>query len=162
MNEIVELNIVARYPLTSGRVPCARSSRPTAVIDRVAGFAMLELLVAAGLLATAVSLVATCAVAAQRVQRLQQQHTLAVDELSNQLERLTALPPSDIDSVLQQLQPSEWALQRLPGASVSGKRVDDEWGGRVELQLQWSRIGSPPPLVAVAWLRSESTTKDES
>lgn len=126
------------------------------------GFAMLELLVAAGLLTTAVSLVATCAVASQRLQRLQQQHTLAVDELSNQLERLTALTPNDVDSTLQQLQPSEWAAERLPGATLTGERVTDEWGDRVELRLQWARAGSPGPLAAVGWLQSPSTVGGES
>ncbi|MCA9160487.1 MAG: hypothetical protein KDA72_19285, partial [Planctomycetales bacterium] len=58
------------------------------------GSMLTELMVAAGLLATAMGLVATCAVADQRLQRMQREHRLAVDELSNQLERLLALPPS--------------------------------------------------------------------
>lgn len=153
MNETLNRNNARSLTGTS----CAASS------SAASGFAMLELIIAAGLLAAAVGIVATCAVAAQRVQRQQLQHTLAVDELSNQLERLTALPlTSDIDSLLQQLQPSDWAVQRLPGATVTGKRLDDQWGERVELQLQWTRGGNPPPLVAVAWLRSEISSEDES
>ncbi len=124
------------------------------------GSMLTEMIVAAGLLGTAMGLVMTCAVASQRLQRLQREHTLAVDELSNQLERFIALPASELDNGLQQLAPSEWIAQRLPEPKLTAERHRDELGDRIELQLQWQRVGNPPPVVAVGWLdASEQTTE---
>ena len=116
------------------------------------GSMLTELIVAGGLLATTMGLVATCVVAGQRLQRMQREQTLAVDELSNQLERLISLPPSEMDKGLQELEPSVWAIERLPDSKLTAQRHSDELGDRVELQLQWKRVGNPPPLIAVAWL----------
>ena len=121
---------------------------------------LTELIVAAGLLATTMGLVATCAVAGQRLQRMQREHTLAVDELSNQLERLITLPINEVESSLQQLEPSDWVAQRLPESKLTAQRYSDELGDRVELQLQWKRVGNPPPLVAVAWLAANDQTTE--
>lgn len=121
---------------------------------------LTELIVAAGLVAATMGLVATCAVAGQRLQRMQREHTLAVDELSNQLERFIALPASELDSSLQQLEPSDWVAQRLPELKIDAQRHTDELGDRIELQLQWKRAGNPPPLVAVAWLDANDQTID--
>ncbi|MEO8270122.1 MAG: hypothetical protein ABI557_10390 [Aureliella sp.] len=116
------------------------------------GSMLTELIVAGGLLATAMGLVATCGVAGQRLQSLRREHALAVDELSNQLERLVALPPSEVESIMQQLEPSALAVERLPESKLTAQRHNDELGDRIEIQLQWKRVGNPPPLVAVAWL----------
>ena len=123
-----------------------------ATIYQRRGSTLTELIVAGGLLVTAFGLVGTCVVGGQRVQRMQREHTLAVDELSNQLERLTSLPPSEIDDRLQHLEPSAWLAERLPEARWTALRSSDELGDRIELQLQWKRLGQPPPLSAVAWL----------
>ncbi|MCA9182034.1 MAG: hypothetical protein KDA51_11295 [Planctomycetales bacterium] len=125
------------------------------------GSMLTELMVAAGLLATAMGLVATCAVADQRLQRMQREHRLAVDELSNQLERLLALPPSEVDIGVQQLEPSDWITERLPEIQLTAQRHRDELGDRVELQLQWKRAGNPPPLVAVAWMNADEQTIEQ-
>ncbi len=125
------------------------------------GSMLTELIVAAGLLATTMGLVATCTVAGQRLQRMQREHTLAVDELSNQLERFIALPISEVESSLQQLKPSDWVAERLPEIELTAQRHSDESGDRVELQLQWKRVGNPPPLVAVAWLTGGQTIENQ-
>lgn len=122
------------------------------------GSMLTELIVAAGLLATTMGLVATCAMAGQRLQRMQREHSLAVDELSNQLERFIALPIHEVDSSLQQLEPSDWITARLPETELTAQRHSDELGDRIELQLQWKRVGNPPPLVAVAWLNADEQT----
>lgn len=119
------------------------------------GSALTELIVAGGLLATAISLVGTCVVGGHRIERMQREHTLAVDELSNQLERLTALPVGELELALQQLQPSTWVTGRLPEAQLTAERLTDEWGDRIKMQFQWKRKGNPPPLIAVAWLTSD-------
>lgn len=119
---------------------------------------LTELIVAGGLLVSAMGLVATCVVAGQRMQRMQREHTLAVDELSNQLERFIALPPSEVESSLQKLAPSDWIVERFPESEITAERYSDEFGDRVELKLQWKRVGNPPPLVAVAWLNVNKPT----
>ncbi len=119
------------------------------------GSMLTELMVAGGLLATAMGLVSTCVVAGQRLQRMQREHTLAVDELSNQLERLISLPTDEVDKSVQELGPSDWVAERLPESKLTARHLSDELGERVELHLQWKRVGNPPPLVAVAWLTSD-------
>ncbi len=116
------------------------------------GSMLTELIVAAGLLVTSISLLATGAVAGWKLQRLERQQNVAADELSNQLEQLLALSPAAAVAAIAQLEPSSWALQTLPSAELSGELIDDQFGSRIVLEIQWQRIGDSTPLIAVGWL----------
>lgn len=116
------------------------------------GSMLTELIVAAGLLVTSISLLATGVVAGWKLQRLERQQNVATDELSNQLEQLLVLSPAAAATAIAQLEPSSWALQTLPNAKLSAKLIDDHFGSRVVLEIQWQRIGDSTPLVAVGWL----------
>lgn len=122
---------------------CVRSRRGTSVI---------ELLVAAGLLVTAVGLVGTTSLAARRVLADGQHYSLAVSELSNQLERLCLMTEAERERALQELTlPAEFS-RRLPDAALEAELLDDQYGQRLRLSLDWSRMGDPPAVVLVAWL----------
>ncbi len=116
------------------------------------GSMLTELMVAAGLLVTSISLLATGTVAGWKLQRLERQQNVATDELSNQLEQLLALSPEAVADAIAQLEPSAWALQTLPNAELSAELIDDHFGSRIVLEIQWQRIGDSTPLIAVGWL----------
>lgn len=120
------------------------------------GSMLTELIVAAGLLVTSISLLATGAVAGWKLQRLERQQNVAADELSNQLEQLLALSPAV--AAIPQLEPSSWALQTLPNAELSGELIDDQFGRRIVLEIQWQRTGDSTPLIAVGWLDTTHET----
>lgn len=116
------------------------------------GSMLTELIVAAGLLVTSISLLATGVVAGWKLQRLERQQNVATDELSNQLEQLLVLSPAAAATAIAQLEPSSWALQTLPNAKLSAELIDDHFGSRVVLEIHWQRIGDSTPLIAVGWL----------
>lgn len=118
------------------------------------GSTITELIVAAGLLVTSTSLLATSSVAALKLNRLERYQAVASDELANQLERLLALPADEVTSALANLELSNWAQQTLPQASLSGSVVADAHGRRLVLHIDWARSGDAKPLVAVGWLSS--------
>jgi hypothetical protein len=118
------------------------------------GSMLTELIVAAGLLVTSISLLATTTVAGLKFHRLERQQEVATDELSNQLEQILALPSEDVATAAAQLEISSWALHTLPAAHLNADLIDDEYGKRVELKIDWQRTGDSKPLVAVGWLNA--------
>ena len=65
------------------------------------------------------------------------QYRLAVEELSNQLERLTALPSADVAAAVDKLKVSELTAAKLPGAELTANIEPAEYGRRVTLQIAW-------------------------
>ncbi|HND56024.1 MAG TPA: hypothetical protein PLV92_26595, partial [Pirellulaceae bacterium] len=77
----------------------------------------------------------------------------ALDELTNQLDRLTALPSADVDAALRELKPSEFAAERLPGAELRVEVESIDFGRRVTLSLIWAEPRrSEAPVRLAAWL----------
>jgi hypothetical protein len=64
-------------------------------------------------------------------------YRLAIEELSNQLDRLTALPESQLQSELERLAPSPFTASRLPGAELSGELEPADVGTRIMLRIVW-------------------------
>ncbi len=116
------------------------------------GSTLIELIVAAGLLVTSISLLATGTVAGLKLQRLEHQQAVATDELSNQMEHMLTLSPLEAAAAIGKLKISAWAQLTLPDAKLEAEIVDDEHGPRVVMQFQWARTGEAKPLVAVGWL----------
>ena len=75
-----------------------------------------------------------------------------MDELSNQLERLTSLPPADRKNALAELAVSEDLEAMLPTATLTANVENDENGTRIVLGLNWDRPGKPQPVTLVGWL----------
>ncbi len=125
------------------------------------GATLTELVVAGGLLVTALGLVATTVAAGSKLQRVEREQMLAVDELSLQLEQLISATPDTLALTLGQLQVSPWAQEALDGAKLTGDLVHDDFGSRVELRLDWNRwgghAGETTPLIAVGWLSERSS-----
>ena len=117
---------------------------------------MTELVVAAGLLITALSLLATLSFRSGKLWQDSQHYKLALDELTNQLERLTLLDEATLDEALGNLEVSAAIQATLSDAKLSGSKIVDEFGPRVVLEINWDRLGKPEPLRLVGWLSESS------
>ena len=122
------------------------------------GSATIELIVAATLLITGLSLLGTVAFRTGKLWQDTRHYQLAMDELTNQLERLTSLDESEIDEQLAELTVSTAVQDDLPFAKLSGRKFSDENGTRVLLEIEWDRLGSSEPLTLVGWI---SPTEDQ-
>lgn len=135
-----------KYHLLSAR-------RPLPLIRRQrAGVTLTETLVAATLLVTALSVVTQMAARCGRLRQDGELHQVALEELSNQLDRLLAMADDPDGDALRDLTLSAAAARRLPGAQLRATQVDDAQGRRLLLELSWDRGVGATPLSLVAWL----------
>jgi hypothetical protein len=104
------------------------------------------------------SLLATLSFRSGKLWQDSQHYKLAVDELTNQLELLTLLSETALDEALTNLEVSPAIQATLPNAQLSGRKLDDELGTRVVLEINWDRLGKPEPLRLVGWL--DQSTED--
>lgn len=83
-------------------------------------------------------------------------YRIALDELSNQLDRLTHLPAEGLDRAIAELEPSPLATRHLPDAELTAQRSSDDDQTRIRLALSWrTEAGRRPPLVLVGWTPRE-------
>ncbi|MDZ4659201.1 MAG: hypothetical protein SH868_16640 [Bythopirellula sp.] len=113
---------------------------------------MTELIVAATLLMTALSLVVTLSFRTGKLWQESRHYKLAVEELTNQLERLTILDETELDAALGELAVSEKMQTALPNPRLSGTKIVDADVTRVMLEIEWDRVGKSEPLTLVGWL----------
>ena len=116
------------------------------------GYAMTDLVVGATLLVGVMSFVAPLAVRSGRLWQDSRHYRLALDELSNQLERLTSLDENERDTALAELSVSPQVKARLPNPMLEARKINDGDGARLVLQLQWDRVGPAKPVTLVAWV----------
>lgn len=89
------------------------------------------------------------------------QYRLALDELSNQLERLTALPEAELLAAVEQLTASDFAAARLPGVELKGELAPDDLGTCVTLRISWDEPQRrEAPLSLSAWVMPGPTQAD--
>lgn len=115
---------------------------------------MTDLVVGATLLVALISFVAPLAVRTGRLWQDTDRTRLALDELSNQLERITRLEESELPAALESLTPSPHLAKRLPSATIEGETITDTDGTRVVLSLHWDRVGLAKPITLVGWVDS--------
>jgi hypothetical protein len=117
------------------------------------GLTLTEILVSGTLLVTALATVLPVTVRNQRLQTQALHYRVALDELSNQLDRLTTLSPTDVPAALDTLTLSKQIDGRLPAAELGGEFLQDEHGPRILLRLRWRIPGDVwQPLQLVGWL----------
>jgi hypothetical protein len=98
---------------------------------------LLELLVAFTLLSTVLSVSAQLLVRHNRLLTTHRDYRVALDELSNQMDRLSALPAGELPQAISQLAPSAFTTARLPRAELIGRIERTEIGAHLILQLSW-------------------------
>ena len=117
------------------------------------GTSMPEILVALTLISTVITASTTLIVRNGRMLTSQRDYRLAIDELSNQLDRITSLPQADRLKALEQLEPSEFTAERLPGVKLTGELGEAEPGQRLILCLQWNEPQrEKAPVAMAAWI----------
>ena len=127
-----------------------------------AGALTLEVIVALGVLTTTMSVTLPLIVRHDRLLTSQRHYRLALDELSNQMDRLTSLPLDDLSEELDRLAPSSFALSRLPDAEIIGQLEPTDLGQLLKLQMTWHESERrAAPLSLVAWIYPQPGSSDE-
>lgn len=120
-------------------------------MKRRAGASSLECVVAFTLLSSALSFAAPLIVKQRRLVNHQREYRLALDEVTNQLERLTALPSGEVEQAVKQLKLSEFAAMRLPEATLRGELKSVDVGQQVTVSLAWEQPTAAPVTLS-AWI----------
>jgi hypothetical protein len=119
------------------------------------GTGTLDLLVAFTLLVAAISVATPLVVRHGRLLKSHRNYRLALDELSNHLDRLQTLPIGELPQAVKQISLSSFVAERLPEAQLSGdvQRLND--AARITLKLSWSEVDRDrAPVTLVAWVFS--------
>jgi hypothetical protein len=119
------------------------------------GLAQIEVVVAGVVLFALASLLPSLGYHLSRIHKESLQYQIAVQTLANELSRLRSLESQTSASELENLEVPSHVLKRLPKANLHAVVLRDELGTRVQLSLQWERVGNPPPVEMVAWLDTQ-------
>src|SRR6266480_5409484 len=98
----------------------------------------LEVLVPLTLLMSVLSVSLPLIVRHGRLLMVQQHYRLALDELSNQLDRLTGMRAEDVPLALKQLSVSPFTAARLVGAKLNAELKPAEIGQSFTIRLTWN------------------------
>jgi hypothetical protein len=127
-------------------------------LHRRRGVSLIETTVALGLLITVMSVTASLAVRNQRLLADNRAYRLAVDELSNRLDLLVALPAEEATTSIEALSEEE-LIGPLAGATIEGAVESEDFGRRVSLKLIWpATVKRRPDIALSAWSYVESDT----
>ena len=122
------------------------------------GTTITEFVVACTLLGSLMLFVVPSVVRIGRLQQAVRQDRIAMDELTNQLDRLTQMPLNELKQEMDTLSFSEFAASRLPNPKLSGTLQDSEDGYRLALELSWNRPGrSVAPATMATWIYPVAT-----
>jgi hypothetical protein len=120
-----------------------------------------EALVAFTLLASVLGMSVPLVVRHGRLLTSARQYRLAVEELTNQLEQLSALPPGDLVDAVEAAKISEFTAATLRGAELSGEVEPVELGQRVTLHIVWDEAQRrTAPLSMTAWVVGDVLPQD--
>jgi hypothetical protein len=120
----------------------------------------IEVVVALTLLAAVISLGTPLVVRHGRLLAQHRDYQRALEEISNQMERLAALPADELETAVEDLQPSAFAAETLPGAKIEAELIQADMGRRLVLSLTWE--GRPTnPVSLVAWVYPQPTSSSE-
>jgi hypothetical protein len=122
----------------------------------VRGTTTIELMVSFSLLTAVLGAALPLVVRHGRILSSARQYRIALDELSNQAERISILSEEGAAEQIDALKPSDFALERLPGAELSTQLAADSNGQWITLSLTWEEPGRrAAPVSLVAWLPRE-------
>jgi hypothetical protein len=122
------------------------------------GTSTLDLLVSFTLLLTVVTVATPLIVRHARLLRSQRDYRLALDELSNQMDRLTVLAADELPQAVKQLSPSPFVAERLAGAQISAELLPAESGTRITLKFSWNETDrARAPVTIAGWVFAPGT-----
>jgi hypothetical protein len=124
------------------------------------GASSLEAIVGFTLLSAALTLATQLVVQHSRLLRTQRDYRLALDEVSNQFERLSFLPARQLSGALSDLKPSELIAHKLPGAELQGELHATDIGQNLTLRISWpGPYGTPMTVSLATWLPPSSSPR---
>lgn len=139
------------HQITRSPMPMNHSSSPKPATRF--GFTSTELVVASSLLVAVMAVIGPLTVRNARMLQDARHQQIALEELSSEMERLTALQGNARMQAIDDLNPSPWLSRALPNAEIKGETVEDEDGKRLVLTLEWKDPNYPrAPLRLVGWL----------
>jgi hypothetical protein len=122
------------------------------------GTMSLEVIVAFTLLSGVMAFAVPLVVAHGKLLKAQRNYRIALDELSNQLERASTLPAAEIPTAVENLSPSAHAAQRLPGAKLRGELSESQVGRRLTLEIIWDEPNRhTAPVRLTGWIKSSAS-----
>ena len=116
------------------------------------GVLLAEAFVAAALVVVILSVAVPSVIRCARIWKDARHHQLAADVLSGEMDRLIGMEPGDRNQAIEQLSLDRAITDVLVDATLVGNIAASSEGKRIELSLDWNRLGDPPPLTLVAWL----------
>lgn len=114
---------------------------------------MFDLVVAAVLTTTLIGTLTTSTVRSMRLMKDTRDQQLALEELSNQLERLMALDEVTRTEEINALMPSNEVARALEDATLNADLIEDEQGRRLIVSLNWNRGADANPKQLVGWIK---------
>ena len=117
------------------------------------GFTSTELVVASSLMVATMAIIGPLAFRTSRLWKDTRDQQLAMQALSAELERLTALDPATRAQQIDNLTPSESLRLVAPDANLSAAIVENDDGVQLVVSLDWNQPNAPrAPLKLVGWL----------
>ena len=116
------------------------------------GFTLIESVVAASLLLVVMTFVSSLVFRIDEVWKDVGHKRIAMNELSNQLEVLSLLRQDQVVDAIATMEPSIETTRTLTGAQLTGELIDDQWGSRIVLHVDWQRKHPGKPITMSAWL----------
>ena len=89
------------------------------------------------------------------------QHRIAMAELSNQLEQLTKIDPTELPAATSPLEASEWTRRTLMDTRLSATLVPSELGTQITVSLDWKRRFPGRPVQLTGWSVHKAATDSE-
>jgi type II secretory pathway pseudopilin PulG len=133
--------------------PRSDHSLPRSIRRR--GFTIVELVVSASMLMVMMAFVTTLAFRIDQTWKDVAYQRIAINELSNHLDRLTQLPQDQLAAEIELIEVSAEVQRTLANPELSAQRIDDELGHRVVLKLDWQRRHPGRPVELVGWIPKE-------
>lgn len=119
------------------------------------------MVVASTLLMAVMAIVTPTAIRNAQLARDTRDQSIAMDELANEMERLTSLDENQRNLEMQNLVVSDHLREILHDAEMTAREVSDNDGHRIVLSMQWERIGDPKPISLVGWVDPISSKENQ-
>ena len=121
-------------------------------LNSVAGITITEVIVSTVLMMTIMGLVGTVCHRVNLIWFDVNHHRVAVSELSNQLEELTALTLDQAAVAVKTIEPSESCRRALASPELNGEIFEDRLGSRILLKINWARAHPAKPVEMSGWI----------
>ena len=124
------------------------------ITTRRKGGTLTEVLVAIGVLSTLMTVTLPMSIKLMRFRQVYRQRLLVVEELSNEMDRLTWQSPEQVHAEAGPLELPDELAQHLVDATLTLSLFDEESATRLQLSCSWQdRMGNTvPPVTLTGWV----------